>query len=306
MTYEVYDNNAGKLVETVTIDANDRSRGVMFAYHTEVYVVPVDMEVEGYNLVTTSDPSDATDDVYVSQDTTIEFTHVYTVQLNTEDHYAYIIGYEDGTVRPQGHITRAEVATIFYRLLSDEARAAFFTQENNYVDVASDAWYNNAISTMTNAGLFNGYPDGTFNPDGPITRAELVKVAASFFGSFEPGTSVFSDTDGHWASDFIDEAYVLGIVNGYTDGTFKPNQYITRAEAMKIVNGILGRDSVTGDLLDDMVIWSDNLDPDAWYYYIVQEATNSHEYVIDNDEETWTAALPNRDWSELEKVDTEM
>lgn len=305
-TYEVYDNNTGKLIETVTIDANDRSRGVMFAYNTEVYVVPVDMEVEGYNLVTTSDPSDATDDVYVSQDTTIEFTHVYTVQLNTEDHYAYIIGYEDGTVRPQGLITRAEVATIFYRLLSDEARAAFFTQDNNYVDVASDAWYNNAISTMTNAGLFNGYPNGTFNPDGPITRAELVKVAASFFGSFEPGTSVFSDTDGHWASDFIDEAYVLGIVNGYTDGTFKPNQYITRAEAMKIVNGILGRDSVTGDLIDDMVIWSDNLDPDAWYYYIVQEATNSHEYVIDNDEETWTAALPNRDWSELEKVDTEM
>ena len=116
----------------------------------------------------------------------------------------------------------------------------------------------------------------------------------------------FSDVKGHWGESYIYSGVQKGYINGYTDGTFKPNQYITRAEAMKIVNGILGRDSVTGDLLDDMVIWSDNLDPDAWYYYIVQEATNSHEYVIDNDEETWTAALPNRDWSELEKVDTEM
>ena len=152
-------------------------------------------------------------------------------ELNTEDHYAYIVGYPDGNVKPEGNITRAEVATIFFRLLTDESRDAFWSQTNNYPDVSEDAWYNNAVSPLTNAGIIDGYEDGTFKPDGNITRAEFATIAVRFFEATYDGEDLFSDIAGHWAQDYINEAANAGIVDGYEDGTFRPDQSITLEEA---------------------------------------------------------------------------
>ena len=226
-------------------------------------------------------------------------------ELNTEDHYAYIVGYEDGSVQPEGDITRAEVATIFFRLLTDESRNEFWSQTNNYTDVPADAWYNNAVSTLSNAGIIDGYEDGTFKPDGNITRAEFATIAVRFFEATYDGGDLFSDIAGHWAQDYINEAANAGIVDGYPDGTFRPQQYITRAEAMTMVNRTIDRHPDADHLLDDMIVWPDNPET-AWYYEQVQEATNSHEYTMNTDDEQnpyeiWTELLPNRDWSELEK-----
>ena len=227
-------------------------------------------------------------------------------ELNTEDHYAYIVGYEDGSVQPEGDITRAEVATIFFRLLTDESRDAFWSQTNNYPDVSEDAWYNNAVSTLTNAGILDGYEDGTFKPDGNITRAEFATIAVRFFEATYDGEDLFSDIAGHWAQDYINEAANAGIVDGYPDGTFQPQQLITRAEAVTMVNRTIDRHPDADHLLEDMITWPDNLET-AWYYEQVQEATNSHAYTMNTDDEQnlyeiWTELLPNRDWSELEKV----
>ena len=226
-------------------------------------------------------------------------------ELNTEDHYAYIVGYPDGNVKPEGNITRAEVATIFFRLLTDESRNEFWSQTNNYSDVSEDAWYNNAVSTLSNAGIIDGYEDGTFKPDGNITRAEFATIAVRFFEATYDGGDLFSDIAGHWAQDYINEAANAGIVDGYPDGTFRPQQYITRAEAMTMVNRTIDRHPDADHLLDDMIVWPDNPET-AWYYEQVQEATNSHEYTMNTDDEQnpyeiWTELLPNRDWSELEK-----
>ena len=227
-------------------------------------------------------------------------------ELNTEDHYAYIVGYPDGNVKPEGNITRAEVATIFFRLLTDESRDEFWSQTNDYTDVPADAWYNNAVSTLTNAGIIDGYEDGTFKPDGNITRAEFATIAVRFFEATYDGEDLFSDIAGHWAQDYINEAANAGIVDGYPDGTFRPQQLITRAEAMTMVNRTIDRHPHKDHLLDDMIVWPDNPET-AWYYEQVQEATNSHEYTMNTDDEQnpyeiWTELLPNRDWSELEKA----
>ncbi|MFR8430282.1 S-layer homology domain-containing protein [Evtepia sp.] len=227
-------------------------------------------------------------------------------ELNTEDHYAYIVGYEDGSVQPEGDITRAEVATIFFRLLTDESRDEFWSQTNDYTDVPADAWYNNAVSTLSNAGIIDGYEDGTFKPDGNITRAEFATIAVRFFEATYDGGDLFSDIAGHWAQDYINEAANAGIVDGYPDGTFRPQQYITRAEAMTMVNRTIDRHPDADHLLEDMITWPDNPET-AWYYEQVQEATNSHEYTMNTDDEQnpyeiWTELLPNRDWSELEKA----
>ena len=226
-------------------------------------------------------------------------------ELNTEDHYAYIVGYPDGNVKPEGNITRAEVATIFFRLLTDESRNEFWSQTNNYSDVSEDAWYNNAVSTLSNAGIIDGYEDGTFKPDGNITRAEFATIAVRFFEATYDGGDLFSDIAGHWAQDYINEAANAGIVDGYPDGTFQPQQLITRAEAVTMVNRTIDRHPDADHLLEDMITWPDNLET-AWYYEQVQEATNSHAYTMNTDDEQnlyeiWTELLPNRDWSELEK-----
>ena len=226
-------------------------------------------------------------------------------ELNTEDHYAYIVGYEDGSVQPEGDITRAEVATIFFRLLTDESRNEYWSQTNPYSDVSADDWFNNAVSTLTNAGVLDGYEDGTFKPNGNITRAEFATITARFFEATYDGENLFPDIEGHWAQDYINAAANAGIVNGYEDGTFRPQQYITRAEAVTMVNRTIERHPDADHLLDDMIVWPDNPET-AWYYEQIQEATNSHEYTMNTDDEQnpyeiWTKLLPNRDWSELEK-----
>ena len=223
--------------------------------------------------------------------------------LNGDDHYAYIVGYPDSTVRPQNGITRAEVATIFFRLLTDETRNANSTKSNSYSDVAAGAWYNHAVSTLSAMGIVKGDSQGKFNPNAPITRAEFAAIAARFDDKANTTAVDFSDIASHWAKDEISAAANNGWINGYTDGTFRPNNKITRAEAMTLVNRVLKRLPETAkDLHNDMIKWSDNSDTSAWYYLAVQEATNSHYYGIkENKHEKWSKLRETRDWTELEK-----
>ena len=226
------------------------------------------------------------------------------VGLNTEDHVAYIIGYEDGMVRPGANITRAEVATIFFRLLTDETRESYWSQSSGFTDVASGAWYNNAVSTLTRAGILDGYEDGSFRPNASITRAEFTKIAVSFFKHAGGASSnPFNDVpDSAWYAEFVKAAAELGLIDGYEDGTFRPNAPITRAEACTIVNRTLGRAPDKDNLLPEheMLTWPDN-SRDAWYYAQIQEATNSHDYQWLGAIELWTAKLAERDWDALEK-----
>ena len=223
--------------------------------------------------------------------------------LNGDDHYAYIVGYPDSTVRPQNGITRAEVATIFFRLLTDETRNANSTKSNSYSDVAAGAWYNHAVSTLSAMGIVKGDSQGKFNPNAPITRAEFAAIAARFDDKANTTAVDFSDIASHWAKDEISAAANNGWINGYTDGTFRPNNKITRAEAMTLVNRVLKRlPETVEDLHNDMIKWSDNSDTSAWYYLAVQEATNSHYYDLkENKHEKWSKLRETRDWTELEK-----
>ena len=235
-----------------------------------------------------------------------------TPALNRRDHYAYIIGYPDGNVHPQGNITRAEVATIFFRLLRDPVRTQYWSQTNSYSDVAGDKWYNNAISTLSNMGIICGYPDGTFRPGAPITRAELTKIAASFFADPRVAREYdgrFSDVKGsEWYIAYLMKAIEEALIYGYPDGTFGPNRPITRAETCAIVNRTLGRKPDKDHLLpeSDMITWPDNLRPLAWYYAHMQEATNSHDYswisIGSEACEQWTAKLAERNWAALERA----
>ena len=227
--------------------------------------------------------------------------------LNTEDHFAYIVGYEDGEVKPGNNITRAEVATIFFRLLTDDARAMFWSQTNDYTDVAADAWYNNAVSTLSNMGIINGYSDGSFKPNAPITRAEFTAIATRFFDYTAAYRGAFSDVSySAWYAASVQAAVDMGLVDGYPDGSFRPDNYITRAEAVTIVNRVLGRLPHEDHLLDEdeMITWPDNL-YGAWYYADMQEATNSHDYdwirVSGEVVEDWTAKLAERNWEALEQ-----
>ena len=288
-TYEFYRESDGELLYSVTLGANE-VRAFPIIGNEDVLVVASDMEVEGYDLVTECSDEDGIVTVTVPDTVEIDFTHEYTPTLNTADHYAYIIGYTDGTVRPNSELTRAELATMLYRLLSSESRDIFYTERNNYSDVDVDAWYNVEVSTMTAAGVFNGYPDDSFKPDDPITRAELVSAMVTFFTEIEPVDPEFIDTVGHWADEIIEEAYAEGLIDGYDDGSFKPDQSVTRAEAIKVINILLDRNLVAGELCDDMIVWVDNMDADAWYYYAIQEATNSHTYLI-TDHESWTGII---------------
>ena len=237
--------------------------------------------------------------------------------LDLKNHYGYIIGYPvdyytgkpttDQTkkpVRPEGKITRAEVATIYFRMLTDENRAANWNQVSGFSDVKSSAWYNNAISTLTKAGILKGYEDGTFQPDGYITRAEFATIAIRFFSGVYEGEDLFPDIKGHWAEDYINNAANKGLVKGYEDGTFGPDRYITRAEAVTLVNRTLNRHPHNDGLHQDMLRWPDNMDTSKWYYADMQEATNSHEPDKNKstaDKEYWGKMLPIRDWEALEK-----
>ena len=222
--------------------------------------------------------------------------------LNTKDHYSYLIGYSDGTVRPNGRITRAEVATIFFRLLTDDARQRNWSSENNFSDVSADKWYNNAVSTLCHMGVLGGYSDGTFRPNAPITRAEFAKIAVSFAQA--NGSAVYSyftdvkTTD--WFAPYVTAAKDSSLIEGYSDGSFKPENRITRAEACTIVNRVLGRKPSKNHMkISGRIDWPDCTTAD-WFYEAIMEATNSHTYQMGKRVETWIGKLPQRDWAALE------
>ena len=224
--------------------------------------------------------------------------------LNGTDHYAYIIGYGNNDVRPQNNITRAEVATIFFRLLTDETRTANMTKSNSYNDVKDGDWFCCAVSTLSKMGIIKGYEDGSFKPNAPISRAEFAAIAARFDPDGDKTPATFADVTSHWAKDEISIAANHGWIKGYEDGSFKPDQKITRAETMTLVNRVLNRLPETkDDLHKDMKTWVDNMDETAWYYLAVQEATNSHYFKNKTSTkfEQWTDLRDTRDWSELEK-----
>ena len=221
--------------------------------------------------------------------------------LNKEIHFNYVIGYTDGTIRPSNNISRAEVATIFFRLLTDEAREQYTTTAGNFTDVKAGMWCNRAIATLTNMGIIKGYTDGSFQPNKSITRAELATIIARF-AKLDVNTKTFSDINGHWAQKNIELAAGNGWINGYEDGTFRPNNNITRAETFAMINRVLDRQTESvSDLLptSEMNMWSDNLNENAWYYKDVQEATNYHkcDRVGDSVYEKWTEKVPDIDWA---------
>ena len=221
--------------------------------------------------------------------------------LNGDDHYAYIQGYSDGTVRPNANITRAQVATIFFRLLDEDVRDDSLTTYNTFPDVDEDYWANTAISTMASLGVINGRNSGLFDPDAYITRAEFAAICARFDDSGVDGITTFTDTVGHWAEDEISRSAALGWIQGYSDGTFRPNQYITRAQAVTMINRVLCRlPEDTDDLLSGMNTWTD-CHEDDWFYLAIQEATNSHDFVAkDRVYESWTDLNRAPDWSRYE------
>ena len=218
--------------------------------------------------------------------------------LNGSNHFAYVVGYKDGNVRPQGNITRAETAAIFFRLLKEEVRSENLSKHNDFADVTEDSWYNTAVSTMAGMNILKGRTANSFVPQAPITRAEFAAICARFDSGKAEENNSFTDISGHWAEKEIERAATLGWVSGYTDGSFHPDAPITRAEAMTLINRVLCRMPETkSDLLDSMTKWPDN-QPGAWYYLAVQEATNSHTYEQkDSKYETWTALTAEPDWS---------
>ena len=224
--------------------------------------------------------------------------------LNGKDHYAYVVGYPDGMVYPQKNITRAEVATIFFRLLTDETREANMTKSNGYNDVKDGDWFCCAVSTLSKMGIIKGYEDGSFKPNDPISRAEFAAIAARFDPDGDKTPATFADITSHWAKDEISIAANHGWIKGYEDGSFKPDQKITRAETMTLVNRVLKRLPETkDDLHKDMKTWPDNQNESAWFYLAVQEATNSHYQKLKKDgtHETWESMRETRDWAALEK-----
>ena len=242
-----------------------------------------------------------TKEKYVPEQPTTDYL-IPGLWLNTNDHYSYLIGYSDGTVRPNGKITRAEVATIFFRLLDDDTRAKYWSSENAFSDVSADKWYNNAVSTLSRMGVIGGYADGTFRPDAPISRAEFAKIAVSF--TQNNGSAVYNyftdvkTTD--WFAPYVTAAKDAGLIEGYSDGSFKPESKITRAEACAIVNRTLGRKPSKAHMkISDRIDWPDVQTTD-WFYEAIMEATNSHTCTMGDRVETWTGKLPQRDWATLE------
>ena len=242
-----------------------------------------------------------TKEEYVPEQPTTDYL-IPGLWLNTNDHYSYLIGYSDGTVRPNGQITRAEVATIFFRLLDDDTRAKYWSSKNDFSDVSADKWYNNAVSTLSNMGVIGGYADGTFRPDAPISRAEFAKIAVSF--TQNNGSAVYNyftdvkTTD--WFAPYVTAAKDAGLIEGYSDGSFKPESKITRAEACAIVNRTLGRKPSKAHMkISDRIDWPDVQTTD-WFYEAIMEATNSHTCTMGDRVETWTGKLPQRDWAALE------
>ena len=262
---------------------------------------------EGYVLDNTEHKIKATD-FYDSLSTAVKYAD--TVRnyrgttpdlLNDSDHFAYVIGYMDGNVRPYGLISRAETTTIFFRLLKDSVRDGNLLTSNTYTDVADDYWANTAISTMTGLGIVQGRSTTTFDPKAPITRAQFAAICARFDTGKSSGTQSFTDIKGHWAEKYIERAAELGWIKGFEDGSFRPDTYITRAQAMTMINRVLNRiPEDESDLLPGMNVWPD-CNPGDWFYLAVQEATNSHDFEHKaGNYETWTKLMKNPDWTRYE------
>ena len=218
-------------------------------------------------------------------------------KLNGDDHYAYVIGYLDGNVRPNANVSRAETATIFFRLLKSDIRDGNLTADNEFSDVSDGQWHNKAISTMAKLGIVKGRRADRFDPDASITRAEFAAICARFNTKPVENSGSFSDISGHWAENEIERAAAFGWISGYPDGTFHPDARITRAEAMTMINRVLCRmPQSESDLLDSMVTWPDNK-PSDWHYLAVQEATNSHDFDRKGEVgESWTKLTSVPDW----------
>ena len=225
------------------------------------------------------------------------YRNTVPAMLNGSDHFAY----EDGCVRPNGLISRAETSSIFFRLLKDSVRDSKLLTTNTYADVPSDHWANTAISTMTGLGIVQGYNSTTFEPSAPITRAQFAAICARFDTGKSSGTQTFTDIKGHWAEKYIERAAELGWIKGFEDGTFRPDTYITRAQAMTMINRVLNRiPEDASDLLPDMNVWPD-CNPGDWFYLAVQEATSSHDFKHKaGNYETWTGMNKNPDWTRYE------
>ena len=227
-----------------------------------------------------------------------------TIEVFSPRHDAFIVGFPDGTVRPEAPITRAQAATIFFRLLSDEFRAENWSQGNPFDDVGGNAWFNNAISTLHNAGIINGSGDGTvFRPNDAITRAEFAAMTARFFEWEGHADTDLADVSGTWAERYIGQLSSVGWVQGDADGAFNPDEFLTRAQASAIINRMLDRtlDSTDG-LLSGRTRWPDKTNMNAWYYLYLQEATHSTEFErLENGNLAWTEILPHLDWSVLER-----
>lgn len=232
---------------------------------------------------------------------TVYNTEAAVPALFTDDHYAYIVGVPGGTVRPNDSITRAGVATIFFRLLKDSVRDANLLTGNTYTDVPDGHWANAAISTMTGLDIVRGYDAAAFGPGDPITRAQFAAICARFDTGKSNGSRTFSDIKGHWAKAYIERAAELGWISGFQDGTFRPDAYITRAQAVTMINRMLNRvPEDPSDLLPGMNVWPD-CSPSDWFYLAIQEATNSHDYRRKADSyETWTDLNADPDWTRYE------
>lgn len=262
---------------------------------------------EGYVLDSTEhkikaeDFSDSLSTAVKYADTVRNYRGTTPDLLNDSDHFAYVIGYMDGNVRPYGLISRAETTTIFFRLLKDSVRDGNLLTSNTYTDVADDYWANTAISTMTGLGIVQGRSTTTFDPKAPITRAQFAAICARFDTGKSSGEQTFSDIQGHWAEKYIQRAAELGWIKGFEDGTFRPDTYITRAQAMTMINRVLNRiPEDESDLLPGMNVWPD-CNPGDWFYLAVQEATNSHDFKHKaGNYETWTGMNKDPDWTRYE------
>lgn len=219
-----------------------------------------------------------------------------TPKLNTADHFAYVQGYPDGTVKPAGNITRAETAAILFRLMDDASRKTYYSTKSGFRDVASGSWYNTYVATLNNAGVITDSSNGYFRPNEAITRAELAAMLAKF-SETTGAANYFNDVSAkYWAANAIAICAKLGWITGYPDGTFRPDRNVTRAELMAMINRATGRAPKSADaFLPGMKTWSDNT-ADKWYYLDVQEATNSHSYTVKGSE-TWTALTSDPNWS---------
>lgn len=289
------DITSGNIYELEYVIDNDNSKKEEYPEYSNVKLTYTPIK-EGHTFTGWYKDKECTEkitEVYMTSDMRVyagwEATEIPEM-LNGDDHIPYVVGYEDGTVRPKNNITRAEVSMIFYRLLNEDIRNANHTTDNPFDDVPKDEWYNEAISTMAKLGILKGRTPTSFEPDADITRAEYSAICSRFDKTEATGENIFTDINDHWAKDEIIHGVYLGWIKGYSDNTFRPDNNITRAESMTLTNRVLQRiPENTNDLLGGMTVFPDNIESD-WYYIAVQEAANGHEYERkENGYEKWTS-----------------